>query len=177
MIYTPMKMQPCYKEYLWGGARLKSGFGKADAPEVTAESWELASHPDGESRIQSGAYAGKTIRELGRLDHDGFWGCDCRTDSFTPAWGFWLISRIIWAREFLSTDIPSSIIVCTILTVAGVCGSPAICSALEMLGSFAVLANRGLSRTLEPFAFFKMANVISCPVSMGRFPSSLARRS
>lgn len=102
MIYTPMKMQPCYKEYLWGGVRLKSGFGKADAPEVTAESWELASHPDGESRIQSGAYAGKTILELGRLDHDGFWGRDCRTDSFP------LLVKLIDAQKDLSIQVHPS---------------------------------------------------------------------
>lgn len=102
MIYAPMKLTPCYKEYLWGGARLKSGFGKTDAPEVTAESWELASHPDGESRIQNGIYAGKTIRELGILDHDGFWGGDCQTADFP------LLVKLIDARKDLSIQVHPS---------------------------------------------------------------------
>ena len=40
--YKPLRLYPCYKEYLWGGTRLKKEFGKTDAPDVTAESWELA---------------------------------------------------------------------------------------------------------------------------------------
>lgn len=102
MIYAPMKMVPCYKEYLWGGTRLKSGFGKTDAPDVTAESWELASHPDGESRVQNGIYAGKTIAELGGLDHDGFWGRDCRTADFP------LLVKLIDAQKALSIQVHPS---------------------------------------------------------------------
>ena len=64
MKYSPLKMHPCYKEYLWGGSRLKSEYGKTDAPSVTAESWELASHPDGISTVAEGPLAGKTIAEL-----------------------------------------------------------------------------------------------------------------
>jgi len=102
MIYVPLKMQPCYKEYLWGGTRLKSEFGKKDAPDITAESWELASHPDGESRIRDGIYAGKTLAELGRSDHDGFWGGDCRTDEFP------LLVKLIDAQKDLSIQVHPS---------------------------------------------------------------------
>lgn len=102
MIYVPLKMQPCYKEYLWGGTRLKSRFGKIDAPDVTAESWELASHPDGESRIQGGTYAGKTVVELGRSDHDGFWGRGCQTADFP------LMVKLIDAQKDLSIQVHPS---------------------------------------------------------------------
>lgn len=54
MNYEPLKMRPCYKEYLWGGERLKREFHKVDAPAVTAESWELACHPDGMSAVADG---------------------------------------------------------------------------------------------------------------------------
>lgn len=102
MIYAPMKLRPCYKEYLWGGTRLKSEFGKTDAPDVTAESWELASHPDGDSQIQDGAYAGMTIAELGRSDRDGFWGRDCRTADFP------LLVKLIDAQKELSIQVHPS---------------------------------------------------------------------
>ena len=35
---TPLRLRPCYKEYLWGGERLKKEYGKTNTPEVTAES-------------------------------------------------------------------------------------------------------------------------------------------
>ena len=66
MMY-PMRLIPCYKEYLWGGGDLKKRFGKLDAPDVAAESWELACHPDGVSHISGGAYDGMTIQELGTI--------------------------------------------------------------------------------------------------------------
>lgn len=101
MLY-PMRMVPCYKEYLWGGTRLRHVFGKAAAPDVTAESWELASHPDGESKIKNGVYAGKTISELGNLDHNGFWGRDCRTGEFP------LLVKLIDAQKNLSIQVHPS---------------------------------------------------------------------
>lgn len=101
-MYAPLKMQPCYKEYLWGGARLKREFGKVDAPAATAESWELASHPDGESRIADGIYAGKTLAELGGFDHDGFWGNSCQAGYFP------LLVKLIDAKKDLSVQVHPS---------------------------------------------------------------------
>jgi len=101
-MYAPIKIQPCYKEYLWGGTRLKNEFGKTGAPDLTAESWELASRPDGESRAADGMYAGKTVSELGRLDHDGFWGSACRTEVFP------LLVKLIDARQALSIQVHPS---------------------------------------------------------------------
>lgn len=97
-MYAPMKMTPVYQEYLWGGRRLKHEFGKADAPETTAESWELASRSDGESRTPDG----RTIAELGRSDRDGFWGSDCRSEKFP------LLVKLIDAQKALSIQVHPS---------------------------------------------------------------------
>lgn len=60
----PFKLQPAYKDYLWGGTKLKTEYGK-DAPlEVVAESWELSAHPDGPSVIADGEMKGATLAEL-----------------------------------------------------------------------------------------------------------------
>ena len=67
MRLEPLRMKSCYKEYLWGGTRLKRDFGKGDAPEMTAESWELACHPDGVTRVAEGPLAGKSLEDLDRL--------------------------------------------------------------------------------------------------------------
>ena len=61
---TPMKFRAVYKDYLWGGERLRD-FGKVD-PEGRriAESWELAHHPNGESIVDGGPDDGKTLGDL-----------------------------------------------------------------------------------------------------------------
>ena len=98
----PIKLHPCYKEYLWGGKRLKTEYGKADAPEVTAESWELASHPDGECVAEDGPLAGMSMRDLGRLDKEGIWGTACSEPNFP------LMVKLIDAKENLSIQVHPS---------------------------------------------------------------------
>lgn len=100
MIYTPLKLRPCYKEYLWGGNRLKREFNKSDAPDVTAESWELSAHPDGMSITEDG----RNLAELGVQDRDGFWGQDCGADEFP------ILVKLIDAKQDLSIQVhPSDI--------------------------------------------------------------------
>ena len=50
----PVKLSPAYKDYLWGGERLKTVFRKESDLTPRAESWELALHPDGECTVASG---------------------------------------------------------------------------------------------------------------------------
>lgn len=100
--YTPLKMQPCYKSYLWGGCRLKKEYGKLDAPDIAAESWELAVHADGMSRVKDGVLAGMTIAQLGQIDHNGFWGENCARDTFP------VMVKLIDAREDLSIQVHPS---------------------------------------------------------------------
>ena len=57
-------LEPAYKDYLWGGTRLKTEYGKETDLEIVAESWECSVHPDGPSRIASGPWKGKTLLEL-----------------------------------------------------------------------------------------------------------------
>lgn len=98
MIYKPLRMRPCYKDYLWGGSRLKSEFHKVDAPAAAAESWELSCHPDGLSLTEDG----QSIAQLGAQDHDGFWGRNCRTEEFP------LMVKLIDAEKELSVQVHPS---------------------------------------------------------------------
>lgn len=98
MDHTPLKMRPCYKDYLWGGGRLKKEFHKADAPEITAESWELSCHPDGVSLTEGG----QSIAQLGEKDHDSFWGRACPTGDFP------LLVKLIDAHKALSIQVHPS---------------------------------------------------------------------
>ncbi|MFQ9681109.1 MAG: type I phosphomannose isomerase catalytic subunit [Ruthenibacterium lactatiformans] len=59
----PLKLAPAFKDYLWGGERLKSEYGKHTGLSPLAESWELSCHKDGPSTIVNGADAGRTLAE------------------------------------------------------------------------------------------------------------------
>ena len=45
------RLTPAYKDNLWGGTRLKERYNKNTDMEILAESWELSSHPDGQSLV------------------------------------------------------------------------------------------------------------------------------
>lgn len=63
----PMRLAPVGKDYLWGGTRLKSEYGKRLDLEPLAETWECSTHPDGPSMVLNGAYAGRRLDEVIRL--------------------------------------------------------------------------------------------------------------
>jgi mannose-6-phosphate isomerase len=54
----PIKLKPAFKDYLWGGTRLREEYGKACDYDKVAESWELSCRPDGPSTVASGPDAG-----------------------------------------------------------------------------------------------------------------------
>lgn len=54
---------PC-RDYIWGGDRLRREFGKSSDADKISESWELCCREDGNSVIENGQLAGKTLAEL-----------------------------------------------------------------------------------------------------------------
>lgn len=48
-----IKLLPAFKDYLWGGTRLKEEYNKKSDLEIVAESWELSTHKDGQSIVES----------------------------------------------------------------------------------------------------------------------------
>ena len=53
MLY-PLKLNAAFKDYLWGGTRLRDEFNKQTDIDPVAESWELSCHHDGQSIISNG---------------------------------------------------------------------------------------------------------------------------
>lgn len=102
MKYTPLKMQPVFKDYLWGGERLKKEFGKQSDLPVVAESWELACHADGCSVVAAGEQQGKNLNELAVDDKNGFWGTDCQAEDFP------ILVKLIDAKQDLSIQVHPS---------------------------------------------------------------------
>ncbi|MBQ3124440.1 MAG: class I mannose-6-phosphate isomerase [Clostridia bacterium] len=63
MNYSAIKLTAPIKDYLWGGMRLVTDYGKKTDKEKAAESWELSTHPDGESIVSRGEFKGLTLSE------------------------------------------------------------------------------------------------------------------
>ncbi len=61
------KLIPAYKDYLWGGEKLKKKYGKDTDITPCAESWELSYHKDGQTRLGNGQHLeeGFSAAELG----------------------------------------------------------------------------------------------------------------
>ena len=52
------QLESAYKNYLWGGNRIPELFHEKSPYEITAESWKLSAHPDGQCHIKGGEYDG-----------------------------------------------------------------------------------------------------------------------
>lgn len=63
MLY-PLKLDPVYKEPIWGGKRLREIFGKDIPSDTTGESWEIACHENGTSTVSNGVLKGKSLKEV-----------------------------------------------------------------------------------------------------------------
>lgn len=58
-----LPLLPAYKDYIWGGAKLKTVWGKDSPYTDTAEAWEVSTHPDGPSVVGAGPLTGKALSE------------------------------------------------------------------------------------------------------------------
>ncbi len=60
----PIKLQPVFKEIVWGGNRLKNDYGfKSDLNNI-AEAWMLCARNDGDNVVINGEYSGMSFTEL-----------------------------------------------------------------------------------------------------------------
>ncbi len=61
----PLRFQPLFRRYLWGGRRLGTVLGKPIGPEHDyAESWEVVDHGEDQSVVLTGEFQGRTLGSL-----------------------------------------------------------------------------------------------------------------
>lgn len=96
---TPMKLSPVFKDYLWGGQRLKTEYHKQTDITPLAESWELSCHKDGTSVISSGANAGTTLAEY-LAQHPEAVGAHGKDFTYFP-----ILFKLIDAKDALSLQV------------------------------------------------------------------------
>ena len=99
----PVKLSPAYKDYLWGGERLKTYYGKQTELSPLAESWELSVHKDGQSIVASGECQGMTFGAY--LDLIGKAALGKRAERFDY---FPLLIKFIDAKQQLSVQVHPS---------------------------------------------------------------------
>jgi len=59
----PMTFSPVLKDYIWGGRNLER-LGRILPSGIIAESWEIAGHADGTTKVDNGQYAGWLLTDV-----------------------------------------------------------------------------------------------------------------
>ena len=98
--YAPFVFQSVYKDYIWGGARIPAAYGRVGVPAVCAESWEISAHPDGQSVVSSGPFAGRGLAELTATFGAALTGTRAPDPTRFP-----LLFKLIDARDRLSVQV------------------------------------------------------------------------
>ena len=98
--FSPVKLTPAFKDYLWGGVKLREKYNKKCDMTPLAESWELSCHKDGQSIVATGEYSGKTLSEYIDTCGDEILGEAAKAFDFFP-----LLIKFIDAKESLSIQV------------------------------------------------------------------------
>ncbi len=95
----PILLEPAGKDYLWGGTLLKTEYRKNIPLDPLAETWECSAHPDGPSRIASGALRGQLLPDV-LAEHPDWMGSKVPEGS-----GFPVLAKLIDAKKDLSVQV------------------------------------------------------------------------
>ena len=95
-------MEPVYKDYIWGGNRLKEEMGKNTPYEKTAESWEISSNENGVCVIKNEEYKGKNLNDLFNDEKikESIFGKKCNSLKTFP-----ILIKLIDAKDKLSVQV------------------------------------------------------------------------
>ncbi|MEX2142038.1 MAG: type I phosphomannose isomerase catalytic subunit [Pirellulales bacterium] len=96
----PLRFEPIFRRYLWGGRRLGTVLGKPIGEgDDYAESWEIVDRGEDQSRLLSGPLAGMTLGELVRSHGADVFG------RHHPQQRFPLLFKLLDAQRTLSVQV------------------------------------------------------------------------
>ena len=78
----PLIFEPVFKDYIWGGRNLERLFGRTLPSGIIAESWEIAGHEDGTTKVKNGFFTGEPLTKiqaqlgLDLIGHKNSWAHD-----------------------------------------------------------------------------------------------------
>jgi len=96
-------LEPVFKDYIWGGKKLKEVFNKKVInEECTAESWEISTNKDGETVISNGDFKGKKLTEIYKDEKykEEIFGTKCKMLDEFP-----ILIKFIDAKNDLSVQV------------------------------------------------------------------------
>lgn len=93
-----IKLSPAFKDYLWGGTKLRDIYGKQCDYDKIAESWELSTHPAGNCTVASGRHKGLSFSQYLETVGKSVMGWKCMRD-------FPLLIKFIDAKDDLSIQV------------------------------------------------------------------------
>ncbi len=95
----PIRFEPIYQDYVWGGDRIAREFHrKTNRPRV-AESWEISDREEGVSIVMNGPLKGKTVHQLLMQMGEDLLGTGQKWERFP------LLLKVIDAKENLSVQV------------------------------------------------------------------------
>lgn len=94
-----LKLNPVFKDYLWGGTKLRDEYGFESNLEKLAEGWMLSCHKDGENIVANGEFAGKTLSQTVK-SHPEFLGKNGEKFEYFP-----ILIKLIDAKDDLSVQV------------------------------------------------------------------------
>ncbi|WP_018247487.1 type I phosphomannose isomerase catalytic subunit [Orenia marismortui] len=98
----PLKFEAIYKKKIWGGRSLEDKFSRVLPKGLIGESWELAAHKNGVSKISNGKLAGKTLMEVIAEKGEKILGSEAKDDYYKK---FPLLIKILDANDKLSVQV------------------------------------------------------------------------
>ena len=94
-----LKLKPVFKDYIWGGTKLRDEYGFESNLEKLAEGWMLSCHKDGENLIENGDFEGKTLTEIVNTNPD-YLGENGKKFEYFP-----ILIKLIDAKNDLSVQV------------------------------------------------------------------------
>lgn len=95
----PIRFEPIYQPYVWGGNRIASQFNRKVDQKVVAESWEVSDREEGMSIVMNGPLKGKSLHQLVREMGEDLLGAGQQFERFP------ILTKIIDAKENLSIQV------------------------------------------------------------------------
>ena len=94
-----LKLNPVFKDYLWGGTKLRDEYGFKSSLDKLAEGWMLSCHKDGENTVLNGEFEGKTLTEVVKI-HPEYLGKNGNQFEYFP-----ILIKLIDAKNDLSVQV------------------------------------------------------------------------
>ncbi|GAB6098378.1 class I mannose-6-phosphate isomerase [Halanaerocella petrolearia] len=98
----PLKFKAVYQEKIWGGDTLSTEFNRNLPNDSIGESWEVAAHENGSSKIANGEFAGQELMDIIKEQGAKILGSKAQEEDYEK---FPLLIKLLDANDKLSVQV------------------------------------------------------------------------